>query len=76
MTDQSTATAFVPGHVTGFFSAHRTGDPTTTGSRGGGVTLSDGVHVTVTPAERTRIDLDGQRVEMAPVASSPNSSRT
>jgi pantoate kinase len=67
MTDQSTATAFVPGHVTGFFSAHRTDDPATTGSRGGGLTLSDGVRVRVTPAERTRVDLDGRRVEMPPV---------
>jgi pantoate kinase len=67
MTEQSTATAFVPGHVTGFFSAHRTDDPATTGSRGAGLTLSDGVRVTVTPAERTRVALDGQRVEMAPV---------
>jgi pantoate kinase len=67
MSDQSTATAFVPGHVTGFFSAHRTGDPTTTGSRGGGLTLSDGVRVTVTPARTTRVDLDGRRTEMPPV---------
>ncbi|WP_380676224.1 pantoate kinase [Salinigranum sp. GCM10025319] len=67
MTDESTATAFVPGHVTGFFSAHRTDDPATTGSRGGGLTLSDGVRVTVAPAERTRIDLDGRRIEMTPV---------
>jgi pantoate kinase len=67
MTEQSTATAFVPGHVTGFFSAHRTDDPATTGSRGGGLTLSDGVRVTVTPATTTRIDLDGRDVEMSPV---------
>jgi pantoate kinase len=67
MSDQSRATAFVPGHVTGFFSAHRTADPATTGSRGGGLTLSDGVEVTVSPAESTRIDLDGRRVGMEPV---------
>jgi pantoate kinase len=67
MTDEPTPTAFVPGHVTGFFSAHRTDDPATTGSRGGGLTLSDGVRVTVTPAEATRVTLDGRRVEMPPV---------
>ena len=67
MTEESTATAFVPGHVTGFFSAHRTDDPVTTGSRGGGLTLSDGVRVRVTPSQTTRVDLDGERVGMAPV---------
>jgi pantoate kinase len=67
MTDQSTATAFVPGHVTGFFSAHRTDDPATTGSRGGGLTLSNGVRVRVTTAERTRVELNGRQVEMPPV---------
>ncbi|AUV80937.1 sugar kinase [Salinigranum rubrum] len=67
MTDQSTATAFVPGHVTGFFSAHRTGNPATTGSRGGGLTLSDGVRVRVVPSETTHVALGGERVEMEPV---------
>ena len=67
MTDQSTATAFVPGHVTGFFSAHRTGNPATTGSRGGGLTLSDGVRVRVDPSETTHVALGGERVEMEPV---------
>jgi pantoate kinase len=67
MSEQSTATAFVPGHVTGFFSAHRTDDPTTTGSRGGGLTLSDGVRVRVDAAGTTRVVLDGERVEMEPV---------
>jgi pantoate kinase len=37
--------AFVPGHVTGFFSAHRDEDPTKAGSRGAGVTVSEGVTV-------------------------------
>ncbi len=67
MTDQSTAAAFVPGHVTGFFSAHRTDTPATTGSRGGGLTLSDGVRVRVVPSETTRVALGGERVEMEPV---------
>ena len=41
------ATAFVPGHVTAFFSAHPAEDPAVAGSRGAGLTLSDGVDVTV-----------------------------
>jgi pantoate kinase len=45
MTDE--ATAFVPGHVTGFFSAHPHEDPAVAGSRGAGVALSNGVRVTV-----------------------------
>ncbi|RDI71296.1 pantoate kinase [Halopelagius longus] len=50
MTDE--ATAFVPGHVTGFFSAHPDEDPAVAGSRGAGVTLTDGVRVTVRRDER------------------------
>lgn len=45
------ATAFVPGHVTAFFSAHPAADPAAAGSRGAGFTLSDGVDVTVTLAD-------------------------
>ncbi len=45
------ATAFVPGHVTGFFSAHPAEDPTEAGSRGAGLALTDGVRVTVKPAD-------------------------
>ena len=41
------ATAFVPGHVTAFFSAHPADDPAAAGSRGAGVTLTDGVTVRV-----------------------------
>ncbi|WP_096393766.1 pantoate kinase [Halorubrum trapanicum] len=41
------ATAFVPGHVTAFFSAHPADDPAVAGSRGAGVTLTDGVTVRV-----------------------------
>ena len=44
------ATAFVPGHVTAFFSAHPNDRPAAAGSRGAGVTLTDGVDVAV--AER------------------------
>ncbi|MGB9957639.1 pantoate kinase [Haloferax prahovense] len=62
------ATAFVPGHVTGFFSAHPADDPATAGSRGAGLTLSHGVTVTVEPAQETTVTLDGEAVEMPPVA--------
>ena len=66
MTDE--ATAFVPGHVTGFFSAHPADEPVKAGSRGAGVTLSHGVEVTVQQRDdRTAIELDGDAVEMPPV---------
>jgi pantoate kinase len=60
------ATAFVPGHVTAFFSPHQDSDPTKAGSRGGGVTLSDGVHVTVSRdgTRESGLQLDGKAVEM------------
>ena len=45
MSDGDAATAFAPGHVTGFFSAHPDDDPTKAGSRGAGITLSEGVTV-------------------------------
>ena len=45
------ATAFVPGHVTAFFSAHPADDPTVAGSRGAGLTLTDGVTVRVSAAD-------------------------
>ncbi|WP_290816022.1 pantoate kinase [Halovivax sp.] len=61
------ATAFVPGHVTGFFSAHPDEDPTKAGSRGAGLTLTDGVRVTVQPATETSLTLDGEAVEIEPV---------
>jgi pantoate kinase len=66
MTDDGTE-AFVPGHVTGFFTIHRDDDPTKTGSRGGGLTLTDGVTVTVQSAETTTCYLDGTSIEMEPV---------
>ncbi|WP_148412967.1 pantoate kinase [Haloferax sp. KTX1] len=62
------ATAFVPGHVTGFFSAHPADDPAVAGSRGTGLALSHGVTVTVEPAQETTVSLDGEAVEMPPVA--------
>ncbi|WP_254543270.1 pantoate kinase [Halomarina pelagica] len=62
-----TACAFVPGHVTGFFSAHPHDDPARAGSRGAGLALSDGVRVTVVPAERTTVRVNGERGGMAAV---------
>lgn len=61
------ARAFVPGHVTGFFSVEEDDDPTRAGSRGGGIVLSSGATVTVRPADRRRVLLDGESTEMAPV---------
>jgi pantoate kinase len=61
------ATAFVPGHVTGFFSAHSNDDPTKAGSRGAGLTLTDGVEVTVEPAEEPAVSIDGEPIDIEPV---------
>ncbi|OYR41977.1 MULTISPECIES: pantoate kinase [unclassified Halorubrum] len=44
------ATAFVPGHVTAFFSAHPAERPAAAGSRGAGLALTDGVTVRVSAA--------------------------
>jgi pantoate kinase len=62
------AVAFVPGHVTGFFSAHPNDNPTVAGSRGAGLTLSTGVTVRVRPASSpTAITLNGESVRVDPV---------
>jgi len=60
------ATAFVPGHVTGFFAVEEAEDPMLAGSRGGGLTLADGVTVTVRPGERETY-LDDTSAPIAPV---------
>ncbi|WP_207588457.1 pantoate kinase [Halomontanus rarus] len=71
------ATAFVPGHITGFFSAHPDDDPTKAGSRGAGLTLTDGVTVTVRPApaaeSSTEILLEDRETEsgFTPVSVEP-----
>ncbi|MDZ7747048.1 MAG: pantoate kinase [Halobacteriales archaeon] len=59
------ATAFVPGHVTGFFSTHPDEQPLRAGSRGGGVALSDGVETTVT--EERGVTLNGESIVVEPV---------
>jgi len=61
MTDE--ATVFVPGHVTGFFTSEPADDPTKAGSRGGGITLADGVTVTVTASEERSVTLNGVDIE-------------
>ena len=65
MTD--VAQAFVPGHVTGFFTPHEDEDPTKAGSQGAGLTLSTGVTVTVRDAASTTVVLNGEEVEMEAV---------
>ncbi len=45
------ARAFVPGHMTGFFSAHPDDDPTKAGSRGAGIAIDDGVAVRLEPGD-------------------------
>lgn len=59
--------AFVPGHVTGFFSAHPHKNPEIAGSRGAGIALSDGVAVTVELADETTIRVNGRPASMAAV---------
>ena len=66
MTDE--ATAFVPGHLTGFFSAHPDGDPAIAGSRGAGVTLSHGVEVCVERGARAGSDPATITLNSEPVA--------
>ncbi|MFC7071989.1 pantoate kinase [Halovenus rubra] len=61
------AQAFVPGHVTGFFTTEPDSDPTKAGSRGCGIALSDGVTVTVQPADATSVALNGEEISMGAV---------
>jgi len=60
-------TAFVPGHVTGFFSPAPDDDPERAGSRGAGFTLTDGVTVTVREADEPGVVLDGDAISIPPV---------
>lgn len=59
------ATAFVPGHVTGFSSVHRANDPTEAGTRGGGIVVSEGVRATIRPADdgEFAVELNGEPIE-------------
>ena len=60
---EQTATAFVPGHITGFFSAYSASSPAQAGSRGAGLTLTDGVEVTVTPGSGCRLNGDSVAID-------------
>jgi pantoate kinase len=61
--------AFVPGHVTGFFSPHRHEDPRRAGAQGAGVALTHGVTTRVTPVPdgEPRLTLNGHETAIAPV---------
>jgi len=50
-----TAVAFSPGHISGYFKRVEGSDPTTTGSIGAGVVISEGVRSTVEPAAETTV---------------------
>ncbi len=65
MTD--VAQAFVPGHITGFFTKDSDPDPTKAGSRGCGIALTDGVTVTVREAESVSVALNGDEIAMEAV---------
>ncbi|MFC7186032.1 pantoate kinase [Halorubrum yunnanense] len=67
------ATAFVPGHVTAFFSAHPADRPAAAGSRGAGIALTDGVTVRVSASEGD--GSDGLAADASP-ADGPAGSRT
>ncbi len=64
---EPSATAFVPGHVTGFFSPVWEDDPDRSGATGAGITLSDGVTVTVERANDARIQFNDEPVSMGAV---------
>lgn len=64
---RGSARVFVPAHVTGFFSVHRASNPLATGSRGAGVTLTDGVRVTVRRADEGGLTVDDEATTVAPV---------
>lgn len=65
--DDDGVAAFVPGHVTGFFSSHPAEDPARAGSRGAGVTLTDGVTVEAIPADDAETRLNGTPIAVEPV---------
>jgi pantoate kinase len=62
------ATAFVPGHVTGFFTVERDDDdPTKTGSRGAGLAIEEGVTVSVRPADQVEVYFEDATIELEAV---------
>lgn len=62
MTDR-TASAVAPGHLTAFFSVHHDTDPLYSGSRGAGIAVEDGVHVTVSTDADTTLNGDAADIE-------------
>jgi len=54
------ARAFAPAHITGFFEVFLTGDALTSGSRGAGITLSEGVstEVEVAPSREGEVSIE------------------
>ncbi|ERG96356.1 pantoate kinase [Haloquadratum walsbyi] len=69
MTATREATVFVPGHITGFFTAHHTDDPVTTGSRGAGLTISTGVELQVCRGQTVNpgVRLNGESISIEAV---------
>jgi pantoate kinase len=57
------SSVFVPGHVTGFFSAHPDDDPTKAGSRGAGITLSEGVTVRLEAGDGLELNGESATIE-------------
>lgn len=70
------ATAFVPGHVTAFFSAHSAERPVAAGSRGAGVTLTDGVTVRVSAADEAGASGESGESDESVAPGQPAGSRT
>ena len=60
---EDAATAFVPGHVSGFFSTHPADDPAVAGSRGAGLSVTDGIEVTVAPGTGTTLNGEAATIE-------------
>lgn len=58
---------FVPGHITAFFTPLPHEDPVRAGSTGAGITISRGVEVCVEPADATRLILNADEQQIAPV---------
>lgn len=57
--NQSSVTAFCPGHISAYFKRVEGDNPQTTGSIGAGIVVDEGVTVTVSPSERSSIAIRG-----------------
>lgn len=56
-TAQYSGEGYAPGHITGFFTIHLTGDPLSSGSTGAGLCLKEGMITEVTAVESDRTEL-------------------